>query len=90
MNAISRPSSKPSLETIREAVAEEFGEDVTDWTKGHRSDDVSRAVVAYPARRCFGYRSKDVAAALGYSSAGGAGQAIGRVEAARSRIGKTV
>jgi hypothetical protein len=50
----------------------------------------SRAVAAYLARRCFGYRSKDVAAALGYSSAGGVGQAICRVEAARSRIGRTV
>jgi hypothetical protein len=83
-------ASKPSLETIRETVAEEFGVEVTDWTKGRRSDDVSRAVAAYLARRCFGYRSKDVAAALGYSSAGGVGQAIGRVDAARSRIGRIV
>ena len=28
--------SKPSLERIREAVAEEFGVDVTAWTKGRR------------------------------------------------------
>jgi REP element-mobilizing transposase RayT len=37
-------ASRPSLETIRETVAEEFGVDVTDWTRGRRSDDVSRAV----------------------------------------------
>jgi putative transposase len=36
------------------------------------------------------YHSKDVAAALGYSSAGGVGQAIGRVEAAGSRCGRSV
>jgi len=81
---------KPSLATIREVVAEEFGVDGSDWTKGRRSDNVSRAVAAYLARRLFGYRSKDVAAALGYSSAGGVGQAIGRVEAAGSRCARTV
>ena len=80
--------SKPSLERIREAVAEEFGVAVTAWTKGRRSDDVSRAVAAYLARRYFGHRSKDVAATYGYSSAGGVRQAIGRVEAAGSRVGR--
>ncbi len=82
--------SKPSLVTIREVVAEEFGVDGSDWAQGRRSDSVSRAVAVYLARRCFGYRSKDVAAALGYSSAGGVGQAIGRVEAAGSRCARTV
>ncbi len=57
--------SKPFLATIREVVAEELGVDGTDWAKGRRSDNVSRAVAAYPARCCFGYRAKDVAAALG-------------------------
>jgi ribosomal protein L4 len=75
---------------IRAAVAEEFGVDGTDWARGRRSDSISRAVAAYLARRCFGYRSKDVTAALGYSSAGGVGQAIGRVEAAGSRCGRRV
>ena len=74
--------NKPSPETIREAVAEESGVDVTAWTKERRSDDVSRAVAAYLARRCFGYRSKDVVATSGYSSTGGLRQAIGRVKAA--------
>ncbi len=37
-----------------------------------------------------GYRSKDVAATLGYSSAGGVGQTIRRIEAAGSCCGKTV
>ena len=88
--ALEELRSKPSLETIRDVVAEEFGVDGADWSKGRRSDSTSRAVAAYVARRLFGYRSKDVAAALGYSSTGGVGQAIGRVEAAGSRCGKTV
>jgi len=71
-------------------VAEEFGVDGRDWAKGRRSDSISRAVAAYLARRLFGYRSKDVAATLGYASVGGVGQAIARVEAADSRCGRTV
>ena len=48
--------SKPSLETIREVVAEEeSGVDGADWAKGRRSDNVSRVVAAYLARRCFAY-----------------------------------
>ena len=82
--------SKPSLEAIQQAVAEEFGVDGSDWAKGRRSDNASRAIVAYLARRCFGHRSKDVAAALGYSSAGGVAQAIKRIEAADSRCSRTV
>ena len=82
--------SKPSLETIRKVVAEEFGIDGSNWAKGRRSDNASRAVAAYLARRCFGYRSKDVAAALGYSSAGRVGQAMRRVETAGSRCRRTV
>jgi REP element-mobilizing transposase RayT len=88
--ALGQLRGDPSLETIREVVAEKFGVDAADWARGRRSDNLSRAVAACLARRCFGYRSTDVAAALGYSSAGGVGQAIGRVEAAGSRCGKTV
>ena len=83
--ALGQLRSRPSLERIREVVTEEFGIDGTDWANGRRSDNISRAVAAYLARRCFGYRSKDVAPALGYSSASGVSQAIGRVKAAGSR-----
>ena len=79
----------PSLETIGQVVADEFGVEVGDWAKGRRSDNVSRAMAAYLARRRFGYRAKDVASALGYSSAAGVAQAVKRIETAGPQCVRT-
>ena len=44
------PRGKPSLQTIRAVVAEEYGVDSTDWAKGNRSDNLARAVAAHLSR----------------------------------------
>lgn len=81
---------RPSLEQIATAAAEQFGRDATTWTPGRRSDDAGRAVVAYLARRCFGYPVKQVAEALGYRSHGGVRGALARVEAGGDLLKRTV
>lgn len=87
---LGRLQVKPSLESLRSVVAEEFGVATDDWARGRRSDGMSRAITAYLARRCFGYPATAVASALGYSSAGGVGQAVRRVENAGSRCRRQV
>jgi len=73
---------RPPLETILSVVAAHFGRESDSWMEGTRSDDAGRAVAAYLARRRFGYRARDVAAALGYRSHGSVRNALTRVEAA--------
>ena len=46
--------------------------------------------MAYLASRCFAFRCKDVAAAIGYSSAGGVAQAIKRIETTDSQCSRIV
>ena len=75
---------------IKEAVAEEFGVCPKQWAPGRRSDDASRAVAAYLARRHFGYRATEVARAFGYASASGVGQAAKRVESGSTQLQKSV
>jgi len=81
---------RPSLEQIAAAVAASFGCDASAWGPGRRSDDASRAVAAWLARRRFGYSAREVAQALGYASHGGVRSALARVEAAGRRIQATV
>lgn len=71
---------RPALEQIAEAVADYFGRDVAAWSAGTRSNDASRAVAAYLARRRFGYRAGEVAEWLGYSGHGSVRNALARVE----------
>jgi len=73
-----------SLGAICAAVASCFGRAAGSWTEGSRSDDASRAVAAYLARRRFGYSARDVAEALGYRSHGSVRNALARVEGAAS------
>ena len=73
---------RPSLAAIVGAVASHFGCSVDSWAEGTRSDDASRAVAAYVARRRFGYGVREVAEALGYRSHGGVHNALLRVEGA--------
>jgi chromosomal replication initiation ATPase DnaA len=53
-------------------------------------DDASRSVAAWLARRRFGYKTRDIAEALGYRSHGGVVTAIGRIEAATEPLGRTL
>ncbi len=71
---------RPSLRRIVQAVAESFGADISMWAPGRRVDGEARAVAAFLARRRFGYRAREVADALGYTSHGGVVGAIRRIE----------
>jgi len=79
--------ARPSLGAICGAVASHFGRAAESWAEGTRSDDASRAVAAYLARRHFGYSARDVAAALGYRSHGSVRNALARVEGAAALSG---
>ncbi len=82
--------ARPSLEKIVLVVGEDFGQDTQTWSPGRRSDDASRAVAAYLARRCFGYPAREVAEALGYRSASSIPRAVSRVESGNQRLQRTV
>ena len=77
---------RPPLERIARAVAGHFGRDAAAWSAGTRSDDASRAVAAYLARRRFGYSAQEVAAWLGYSSHGSVRNALARVESGGTHL----
>jgi hypothetical protein len=85
---LERVRQRPSLERIIAEVGRHFGQEQTGWSPGTRSDDASRAVAAYLARRRFGYRAKAVAEALGYRSHGSIHSAIARVESSGSKLKK--
>jgi REP element-mobilizing transposase RayT len=86
---IERLRSTPTLAQIQEKVCDELAIDPRCWAAGRRSDDASRAIASYLARRHFGYRSKDIAAAFGYASSGGVGQAVKRVESGNASLKRT-
>ena len=71
---------RPSLERIADVVARHFGVRSERWVAGTRSDDVSRAVGAWLARREFGYAAGLVATAFGYRGHSSVAAALGRVE----------
>lgn len=81
---------RPSLEQIVAAVAESFGTDLSGWLAGRRSDDPSRAVAAYLARRTYGYRTTEVAQTLAYASHGGVVAAIRRIQSADAGLRRKV
>ena len=68
---------------------EPLGHDPADRRRGRRVDNASRAMAAYPARRCFDYSASQVAAVLGYRSHRGVSNAIVRTESASSAIQRT-
>ncbi len=82
--------SQPSLEQSISTTADVFKADKTAWRPGRRANDASRTVAAYIARRLCRHRAKDIAAALGYSSASGVGQAVKRVERSRKHLAKVL
>ena len=67
-----------------------WGSSTTLWSRGRRSDDASRAVAAYLARRRFGYPAGTVAEALGYRNASSIPRAVARVESGKQRLQRTV
>jgi len=71
---------RPGLERIVSAVTGDFGADVSAWVPGRRMDDAARAVAAYLARRCYGYRVRPIVEALGYGSSSGVVMAVRRIE----------
>jgi chromosomal replication initiation ATPase DnaA len=81
---------RPSLEHIVMTVARSFGTDSSCWSVGTRTDDASRAVAAFLARRRYGYRAAEVAKALGYTSHGGVAMAIKRIESASPALRRQV
>jgi len=78
------------LTSIVCAVAEYFDTDADNWQPGSRHDDASRAVVAYLARREFGYSAKQIADTLGYGSHGSVRNAILRVEGSNDLLQRDV
>ncbi len=78
------------IEQIIAAVALHFEIEAAQWKPGTRSDDASRAVAAYLARRHFGYSAADVATALGYRSHGGVRNALLRIESGNANLLRTV
>ena len=85
-HVMSRGSARQDIVGV---VGEHFGQDRTRWSPGRRSDDASRAVAAYLARRRFGYPAGEVAKALGYRSAGSVTRAVARVESSNERLKHT-
>lgn len=80
---------QPTVAAIMEAVGEHFGVDTSRWAPGHRTDDASRAVAAYLARRRFGHPAGKVAEALGYRSPGSVTRAVARVESGSDKLHRT-
>jgi len=81
---------RPSLDHIGTVVAGHFGQEAAAWQPGTRSDDASRAVAVFLARRRFGYPSREVAEAFGFRSHGSVRNALKRVENAGGAISETI
>jgi len=81
---------RPSPERIVEVVAVHFGRGGDGWAPGSRSDDVSRAIAAWVARRRFGYAAGETARALGYRGHSSIAAAITRIERGNKALQKTI
>ena len=77
---LKRLRARPSVDEIAELVAGHFGRAPEDWSEGRRSDDASRAVAAYLARRRYGHPATLVAAALGYRDPSSVSHALRRID----------
>jgi hypothetical protein len=81
---------RPPPERIVAVVAAHFGRGGSGWAAGSRSDDASRAVAAWLARRRFGYSAGAVARALGYRGHSSVAAAIQRIESGNAALQKTI
>lgn len=79
-----------AIDKIVAVVAAHFQVDPRQWKPGTRSDDASRAVAAYLARRRLGYSAGAVATALGYRSHGSVCNALARIESGNEGLLGTV
>ena len=77
------------MEEVVRVVAAHFGVDATRWSPGRRTNDASRAVAAYLARRRFGHPAGEVAKALGYRSGSSVTRAVARVESGTEQLQRT-
>ena len=68
------------------AVRARFGVADDGWAAGSRSDDTSRAVAAYLARREYGYPAADMARALGYRGHSSVNAAIVRMASGKGQL----
>ena len=73
---------RPSLQKIVAGVSQHYGLDRESWKAGRRSDEISRAVAAFLARRCFRYSARETADALGFTVSSSVSRAIRRAEEA--------
>ena len=87
---LARLRSRPTLDEIVQAVTARFGVAEDGWAAGSRSDDASRAVAAYLARREYGYSAADVARALGYRGHSSVNAAIARVASGKRQLEQTL
>ena len=87
---LDRLRGRPQLAQIVKTVLSEFGDPDRSWSVGSRADDASRAIVAYLARRCYGYPAHAVAASLGYAHPSSVSHAIRRIESASGTLGQIV
>ena len=90
LTELERLRPRPSLERIVMTVTRSFGTDSSRWSVGTRTDDASRAVAAFLARRKYGYRAAEVAKVLGYTSHGGVAMAVKRIESAGPALRRRV
>ena len=71
---------RPSLDQIADCTARHYGEDRALWAVGRRSNNVARDIVAYLARKRYGYRAAEIAAFLGYRRSSAIAHTIARAQ----------
>lgn len=80
--------ARPSLEAIVRTVAHHLGAATAGWSVGSRCNDLSRAAVAYLARRQYGYSAAEVASVLGYRGPSSVSTAVSRIESGNDTLRK--
>ena len=77
---IHRLRVRPSLGDIARVATHQRKASSTQWRQGRRSDDGSRAVIAFVSRRWYGYRCNEIAEMLGYTSVSSISRSVRHVE----------
>ncbi len=78
---IHRLRLRPSLEEIVRVATKQGKLSRPRWRQGSRSDNGSRAVIAFVSRRRYGYPCKEIAEILGYTSVSSISRSVRHVEA---------
>ena len=77
---IHRLRVRPCLEDIVRVATHQRRASSTRWRQGCRSDDGSRAVIAFVSRRRYGYPCDEIAEMLGYTSVSSISRSVRHVE----------